>query len=223
MGRRPQVILVFGASGSGKSTVSDWLAECLGGVVIRQDWFYKPIGHLPAKDQEKYNFDEPAAIDFTCLCEVISRFLQGEYACIPTYDFTTHFRGESEYVAPSEVVIVEGTMVMCDESLASMSDCSIFVNAPRTSCLKRRARRDSSERGISPETTVHQFNEVVFPMYLKYVAPHVAEANFTIDNRMDMLSLNREVLKLAKCLSGYLGLPQQSPLGKKLGALIDRF
>lgn len=208
MDKKPQVILVFGASGSGKSTVSDRLAKCLGGLVVRQDRFYKPIGHLPAKNQEKYNFDEPAAIDFTCLCETVSRFLRRESACIPAYDFTTHLRGELECFAPAEVVIVEGTMVMCDESLVSMSDCSIFVNAPKASCLKRRIVRDSAERGISPETTVHQFNEIVAPMYLKYVAPHAAEADFTIDNLFDLASLNHEILKLVRNLSGYLSLPQ---------------
>lgn len=194
------LILVFGMSASGKTRVAKFLSRALGGVVISQDCFYRPICEKPADYQAVYNFDEPSAVDFIYLRKIIQEISEGNPTQIPSYDFSTHSRSEGAVVMPSAFILVEGTMVMCDSDLVKEADVSVFVSAPLPVCFDRRIRRDSTERGIDPEVTAAVFERDVIPMYQKYVLPHSGEADFVVDNSGDFERTEEKLLEIAELL-----------------------
>ena len=70
----PVVIGISGGSGSGKTYIAKKLKNSYqNGFVshLYQDSFYKDLSHLTFKKRAEQNFDNPNAIDFELLTQVI--------------------------------------------------------------------------------------------------------------------------------------------------------
>ena len=124
------MISITGASSSGKTTLSNKIAEEVGKdkcYVLSQDNFYKSIPD--EVDTSIYNFDDPKAIDFDALIKVLTALKTKTYSEIPNYCFKTHKRiGYSPIDFEGSVIILEGIFTMCSISIIEMMDMKIFVD-----------------------------------------------------------------------------------------------
>lgn len=169
------IIGIAGGTGSGKTTVVNKIINALppGEVaVIAQDSYYKDSSHIPVEERSKINFDEPDAIEWSLLVEHLKKLKKGETVKMPTYSYITCTRQtETVDVKPSDVVIVEGILVLTDPVLRKMMDVKVFVDADADDRLIRVIARDCIERGRTPQMVIDRYEDVLKPMHLQHIEP----------------------------------------------------
>lgn len=169
------IIGIAGGTGSGKTTVVNKIINSLppGEVaVIPQDSYYKDSSHVPVEERSKINFDEPDAIEWSLLVDHLKILRQGLKVDMPTYSYITCTRqAETVEVNPSDVVIVEGILVLTDPVLRDMMDIKVFVDADADDRLIRVIARDCIERGRTPQMVIDRYEDVLKPMHLQYIEP----------------------------------------------------
>ncbi len=171
---KTRLIAVVGGSGSGKTWLAaklgEWLGEEAGHLCL--DSFYRDLGHLPAEERCRANFDDPAAIDWEALREVLESLERGEAAQVPVYDFTGHVRtAEAEAMECPPIVVMEGLWLLHPEWLREKFSFSVFVDCPEEERLQRRIERDVRTRGRTEESVREQFSRHVKPMHDLFVEP----------------------------------------------------
>ena len=178
------IIGIAGGTGSGKTTVVNKIIDSFpaGEVsVIPQDSYYKDSSHIPPQEWSKINFDEPAAIEWTLLVEHLEKLKAGETIEMPTYSYLTCTRQpETVTVHPTDVVIVEGILVLTDPVLRNMMDIKCFVDADADDRLIRVIARDCVERGRTPEMVINRYQDVLKPMHMQYIEPSKRFADLII-------------------------------------------
>ena len=110
-----------GGSGSGKSTISNWLVDEMPGQVgvLQHDAYYRHCPELTFEERAAVNYDHPASLDTSLLIEHLEALRAGESVKRPTYDFSRHLRGEEVVIVdPAPVIVVEGILVPPDGSVA---------------------------------------------------------------------------------------------------------
>ena len=184
-----KVIAVVGASGSGKSSVVARLtAGHEGGIsVVHADSYYRDLSHLTFEERDRVNYDHPDAIEFERLCDDLRSLKAGERIEAPVYDFSVHNRVvETQGIDATDIVIVEGILVLADPTTAELIDKIVFFETSLATCLKRRIERDRAERGRS-ERSVRDFWETrAAPMFSQYVAPWRARADLVLSGERDL-------------------------------------
>ena len=180
-------IAVVGGSGSGKSWLAAEIRERLGyeaGHLCLDD-FYRDLGHLPEDERDGVNFDDPAAIDWEALCEVLECLERGQAARIPIYDFATHLRTpETRDFSHAPLIVLEGLWLLHHEWLREKFSLSVFVDCPEEERLRRRIERDVLERGRTEESVRRQFTDHVQPMHAKFVEPQREWASHAVSSPM---------------------------------------
>ncbi|KAK0412763.1 hypothetical protein QR680_006395 [Steinernema hermaphroditum] len=187
--KTPFIIGVAGGTASGKSSVCKMFLEMLGEdshrvKTISQDSFYRnltPEENERAK-QGNFNFDHPHAFEHSLLMSVLEDLCAGKSVRIPKYDFVTNSRLEDDYeeVAPVEVIIVEGILVLYDDVLRNMLNMKIFVDEDSDIRLSRRVERDTVERGRELKHILHQYLELVKPAFEEFCLPTKKYADIVI-------------------------------------------
>ena len=174
---------IAGASGSGKTTLAAELARELDGVYFPIDNYYLDLSHLPFSDRVKQNFDDPALIESSLLAKDVAELARGEMIERPLYDFATHTRvhGRTESVRAGSFVLVEGLFALFYPELLSLYQFRVYVDTPDEICFERRMRRDTVERGRSPESVRVQYETTVRPSSISFVRPSGAHADLVID------------------------------------------
>jgi len=184
-----KVIAVVGASGSGKSSVVARLtAGHEGGIsIVHADSYYRDLSHLTFEERDRVNYDHPDAIEFERLCDDLRSLKAGERIEAPIYDFSVHNRVvETQGIDATDIVIVEGILVLADPTTAELIDKIVFIETSLATCLKRRIERDRAERGRS-ERSVRDFWETrAAPMFSQYVAPWRARADLVLSGERDL-------------------------------------
>ena len=171
---KSRFIAVVGGSGSGKSYLAERLKNRLGerAAHLALDDFYRDLSHLPESERDEANFDDPAAIDWDSLKEVLESLERGETASIPVYDFTSHTRkAETRPLEAAPLVVFEGLWLLHPEWLREKFALSVFVDCPTEERLQRRIERDVPERWPNEESVRHQFSTFVQPMHERFVEP----------------------------------------------------
>lgn len=176
----PYIIGIVGASGSGKTTVAQELAELAGNAsLMSQDNYY--ISLPDDVDAKNWNFDDPAVIDLEHLARDLAALKRGETVEGPRYIFSTHKRApDTVTLSPAPLIIVEGLFLFTNKHLRDVFDLKIFIDVPLKVCLERRVARDVVERGRTAETIRQRWAEQVEPMYRKYVEPTRAFADLLL-------------------------------------------
>lgn len=178
------VIGIAGGTGSGKSTVVREIIKSLPQdevAVIPQDCYYNDNHHIPLEERLKMNYDEPAAIEWLLLAKHIQDLKAGKSIEMPTYDFITCSRqAETIHVAPREVIVVEGILVLTDKVLRDMMDVKVFVDADDDERLIRVIHRDCIERGRTPQMVIDRYQEMLKPMHELYIAPSKRYADLIV-------------------------------------------
>lgn len=178
------IIGIAGGTGSGKTTVVRSILDSLPReevAVIPQDCYYNDNKHIPLEERLKMNYDEPAAIEWTLLCEHLRQLKEGKTIEMPTYDFITCSRlAKTVTVEPREVVVVEGILVLADKPLRDMMDVKVFVDADADERLIRVIHRDCIERGRTPQMVIDRYEETLKPMHELYIEPSKRYADLIV-------------------------------------------
>ena len=178
----PVIIAIAGGSGSGKSTIMKEIANQFPDSVttISQDDYYKDLSYLSEKERAQTNFDHPDSIEFSLLKEHLKSFKQGNSVKVPCYDFSTHIRSGEKIVLSSEIIIVEGLLLLTDSELRDLFDYKIFIETDADLRFIRRVQRDLLERSRTIENIIHQYEQAVRPMYISFVEPSKRFADLII-------------------------------------------
>jgi uridine kinase len=179
----PSIIGIAGASGSGKTTLAAELARELDGIHFPLDNYYVDLSHLPPAERAKENFDDPALIESSLLIVHVAALSRGETIERPLYDFSHHVRvpNRTETMQAGAFVLVEGLFALFYPGLLPHYQLRIYLDTPDDVCFDRRMRRDTIERGRTPESVRRQYEATVRPSSIAFVRPSAANADLVID------------------------------------------
>ncbi|KAJ8648120.1 hypothetical protein MRB53_001143 [Persea americana] len=174
--KQPFVIGVAGGTASGKTTVCDMIIAQLRDqrvVLVNQDSFYCTLSDEQLKQVHEYNFDHPDAFDTELLLSCMSKLKQGQAVAIPNYDFKSHknYTIPARQVNPSDVIILEGILVLHDPRVRDLMNMKIFVDTDSDLRLARRIKRDTVERGRDIQSVLDQYAKFVKPGFEEYILP----------------------------------------------------
>ncbi|HVL40869.1 MAG TPA: uridine kinase [Brevundimonas sp.] len=178
------LIAITGGSGSGKSTLAEALVAALpdgAAVLLREDSYYRDAAGLPDFDPATFDFDDVAARDHELMFRDLSALKAGRDITAPIYSFIHHGREPGgEPVTAAEVVVVEGTHVLCTPALVALFDIRIFVDTPADIRFIRRLLRDQAERGRTAESVIDQYLATVRPGHERLTEPSRLNADFVV-------------------------------------------
>jgi uridine kinase len=189
MDNKPVIIAVAGGSASGKTTVVDKIVAAFDAhdvTVIKHDDYYKDQSDVPMEERLKVNYDHPFSLDNDLLFKQILDLIKGKDIVKPTYDFENFTRSNiTEIIHPTQIIILEGILIMEDERIRELCDIKLFVEADDDLRFIRRLRRDMAERGRSMDSVVTQYLTTVKPMHFAFVKPTKRYADIIIPNDKD--------------------------------------
>lgn len=178
---RPFFIGVAGGTCSGKTTVSERLAEVVGEAhlaLIKLDSYYVARDHEPIEVRAQANYDHPDAFDFQLLNDHIAALSAGAAVPVPIYDYANHTRsGDATMVHPARIVVIEGILVVYEPTLRDRFDLKIYVDTDADIRFIRRLSRDVVERGRTPDSIVHQYLTTVRPAHEQFIEPSKRHAD----------------------------------------------
>lgn len=174
-----KIIGITGGSASGKTTFAKKLIRHIGDdncTYLAHDRYYKE-GLLP----ETSNYDHPQNIDSELFFNQLTSLCNHSKINAPIYDYTVHKRIGSNTIFPSDIIILDGILLLYDERIRSLITTSIFVTAPEQLRYTRRLKRDIDERGRTKESVDHQFFNQVQPMHQKFIEPQKKFCDIIVD------------------------------------------
>lgn len=177
------VIGIAGGSGSGKTTITERLAEVFGDkvAVVRHDDYYKEQNDKTYEERARQNYDCPDAFDTALMIEQLRELKAGRAVDCPVYDYSVHNRSDrTRRIVPKPVLLIDGILVLADETLRREMDIKIFVDTDADIRILRRMRRDVHERNRTMESVMDQYLATVKPMHEAYVEPSKKYADIII-------------------------------------------
>lgn len=172
---RPIIIGVTGGSGSGKTTVSRAIYNELKGKdiqIITQDTYYNDQANMTMAERKKVNYDHPLAFDTDLLIEQLAALRNNQAIEMPVYDYKKYTRtNKTVHVEPTEIIILEGILILDDERLRDLMDIKVYVDTDDDIRLIRRIKRDMNERGRSLDSVINQYLATVKPMFHQFIEP----------------------------------------------------
>ncbi|MBI4885088.1 MAG: uridine kinase [Actinobacteria bacterium] len=172
---RPFMIGVAGGTCSGKTTVSERLAELAGDdalALVKLDSYYVALSQLPLDERAKFNYDHPDAFDWQLLNDHLAALTNGATVPVPIYDFTIYDRtDEVRMVGPARIVVVEGILVLWEPTLRERFDLKLYIDTDADLRFIRRLQRDVAERGRTPDSIIAQYLESVRPSHEQFIEP----------------------------------------------------
>jgi len=178
---RPFFIGVAGGTCSGKTTVSERLAELTGEehlALIKLDSYYVALADEPFEVRQAFNYDHPDAFDFQLLNDHIAALSAGASVPVPIYDYNAYTRSaDVRMVHPARIVVVEGILVLYEPTLRERFDLKVYVDTDADIRLIRRLTRDVVERGRTTESIVEQYLATVRPAHEQFIEPSKRHAD----------------------------------------------
>ena len=181
----PTVIAIAGRSGSGKTTFAKRLAARLApdAVVISHDDYYKHSPDMTPEEAAVYNFDDPSALDTWLLAEHLRTLKSGKSVDVPSYNFVTYARDDAaRHIEPVRFILVEGLFILCDPTLRSLFDLTVFIDVDSDVCVLRRIERDCQERGTNLSRAIRMYLTMVKPAQEQYIDPFKESADIVIED-----------------------------------------
>lgn len=199
----PIIIGIAGGTGSGKSTFTNRLKKLFGDdvTVLYYDNYYRAHDDIPFEERKKINYDHPSAFETELLLEHLRLLKEGRTIHCPVYDYSAHNRSNQVIeIKPSNIILLEGIMVLSDERLRNMTDIKVFVDADADERILRRVLRDVKERGRDIENIIDQYLTTVKPMHYLYVEPTKMYADIVINSGMNDVALDLVAHKISSLL-----------------------
>ena len=191
------IIGLGGGTGSGKSSIVRGLVERIGGCVIDLESYTLDRSDLPPEERSPVG-DEPAAIDTALLVAHLEGLRRGEAIRKPVYSREAHGRTGAAVVAAARLVLVEGLFTLWWESLRSLLDVKVFVDAPADLRLIRRIRRDLADRSRTVEQVLFQYLGSARPAHERYVEATRVHADDIVINEGPLDDAVDQVIALVR-------------------------
>jgi uridine kinase len=201
------IIGIAGGTGSGKTTVAKRLVRQINHNQVRiipHDSYYLDRSNIAPEERENINYDHPDAFDRLLFHRHLEKIAAGQKINLPIYDYSTHTRkNETLTVEPCRVVILEGILILQDETARSMMDIKLYVETEADIRLSRRLKRDLKERDRTLDSVLKQYFDVVRPMHEKYVEPTRRYADLIIpEGGFNQVALDIIGSKITQILAG---------------------
>ncbi len=181
---RPAVIGIAGGTGSGKTTVAEFIAERFpeGTVaLIGHDSYYHDHSHLSPEERALINYDHPDAFDSDLLVRQLKELMDRRAVERPVYDYVTHSRQPRGILTrPAQIILIEGILVLENKQLRELMDIKLFIDTDNDERFIRRMLRDTHQRGRDLDSVVTQYMNTVKPMHLDFVEPSKRYADVII-------------------------------------------
>lgn len=178
------VIGIAGGTGSGKTTIADYILETVGSEKIAflpHDAYYRDQSDLTYEERSQVNFDHPASLETELLIEHITNLRNQQTIHLPDYDFKTHSRtNKTIHIKPQPIILIEGILILAEPELRKLFDLKIYVDTDADIRFIRRLKRDIEERGRTTESVINQYLGTVRPMHLEFVEPSKRYASVII-------------------------------------------
>ena len=135
------------------------------------------------QERAKENFDDPALIESSLLAAHVAALARGQTIERPLYDFSHHIRipDRTETMRAVAFVLVEGLFALYYQELLPLYQMRVYLDTPDDVCFDRRMRRDTLERGRTPESVRRQYEATVRPSSIAFVRPSATHADLVID------------------------------------------
>ena len=78
-------------------------------------------------------------------------------------------------------LLVEGLFALYYPELLPLYQLRVYIDTPDDICFERRMRRDTVERGRTPESVRMQYETTVRPSSISYVRPSGMHADLVVD------------------------------------------
>ena len=129
------IIGIAGGSGSGKTRlVKNILSELTESqtISIEVDSYYKDLSHLPFKEREINNFDNPNSIDFNLLYQDLNQILTNKETKTPVYNYKEHIREKNKFklIKNPQIILLEGIFALYNKNIRDLMEVKIFVDTP---------------------------------------------------------------------------------------------
>ena len=180
----PHIVGIAGGSCAGKTWLADRLQVILGTSAARLslDSFYRDQTHLPPARRARVNFDRPETIDWHSVEDVLLNLSRGRAAAVPCYDYVTHGRLREEVtLEPKPILIVEGLWLYRRPTVRRLFNFKVYIRSTKHLCAERRLKRDTHERGRTPEQVLAQLERYTLPMFERFVAPQERWADLVLE------------------------------------------
>ena len=180
----PVLIGLAGGTGSGKTSFARSIVRRIGkkkAILLSQDAYYVDPSHLPFEERTKINYDHPDSYETNLLLEHLDALKAGQSVPRFTYDYVEHARVDTgKAIEPTPVILLEGIMVLAEESLRDRFDMKLFIDTDADVRILRRLARDMRDRGRTLESVTKQYLESVRPMHLQFTEPSKRYADLIV-------------------------------------------
>lgn len=181
------LILITGASGSGKSTISINLSKMINAIIIPQDSFYTiPYDNAPFDNCVNDDVEGEGLIDWDKLCKTVVKI---------------------QATCKDVNIIVEGHCVFTSDILLELADALIYIEEHKN-IIKRRFmnRYADSYTNEQLESKNRYFEEKTWPAHEKYVERVVKNVCMTDPEKYlkissDIIKGTDRIIDFIKCIS----------------------
>ncbi|EPC48454.1 uridine kinase, partial [Lacticaseibacillus paracasei subsp. paracasei Lpp7] len=148
-------------------------------------------------------YDHPLAFDTPLLKDHLNRLIHRQAVDQPVYDYTIHNRSDrTVHLAPKDVIILEGILILDDAELRDMMDIKVFVDTDDDIRVIRRIKRDMVSRGRSLDSIINQYLKTVKPMYHQFVEPSKRYADLIVpEGGQNQVAIDLLVTKIKAILA----------------------
>ena len=178
------IIGITGGSGSGKTYLSNKLINKFGKDninLIHMDSYYNDLKYLSMEKREKNNFDQPNAFDFNLLLNHLKNLDNKGNVEIPIYDYKTHTRSnKTNKIIEKPILIIEGIFALYNKKIRDLMNLTIYIDIENNIRKERRIKRDTIQRNRTEDSIIYQYENVVEPMYKKYISPMKNKSNLIL-------------------------------------------
>ena len=166
--RRPFIIGIAGGTCCGKTEVCRKISESVNEkskiITLEHTDFYRKFTDEEKSLAEigKFDYDHPNAFDDELIINSLKHLKDGKSISIRKYNYASHSHEENKRViAPADVILFEGILVLYNKEVRDLLDMKIFVDADCDERLARRVMRDTTERQREMEHVLTQYTTYV--------------------------------------------------------------
>jgi len=178
------IIGITGGSSSGKTYLSNKLINKFGKNninLIQMDSYYNDLKYLSMEEREKNNFDQPNAFDFNLLLNHLKNLDNKGNVEIPIYDYKTHTRSnKTNKIIEKPILIIEGIFALYNKKIRDLMNLTIYIDIENNIRKERRIKRDTIQRNRTEDSIIYQYENIVEPMYKKYISPMKNKSNLIL-------------------------------------------
>lgn len=201
------IVGIAGGTCSGKTSFAQKLLEQIGPercVIVAHDSYYKDGSLLEPEAQAAINYDHPNAFDTPLLVQDLRDLRASRPVPHLTYDHSTYSRQVlSDPLLPRPVILVEGILILAEESLRRLMDIKLFIDTDADVRILRRLRRDLKERGRVFDSVEKQYLESVRLMHLNFVEPSKRYADLIIPEGAENDVAMAAVVSRVEAIAGF--------------------